>query len=60
MSDQGSRAAKHFECELNALVERFRHEYDLTYAEAVGVLELVKLGLCVEFQNDDEDDGIDG
>lgn len=30
-----------------------------TYAEAVGALELVKLGLCVEFQNDEENDGID-
>ena len=55
MSDHGSRAASHFEGELNALLERFRHEYELTYVEAVGVLELVKMSLAVEL-NDDEDD----
>jgi len=59
MSDHGSRAALHFEVELNALVERFRHEYELTYVEAVGVLEVVKLGVAVELRNEEEDDDED-
>ena len=56
MSEHGSRAAVHFEGELNAMVERFRYEYELTYVEAVGVLEVVKLGLVVELKNDGDDD----
>lgn len=26
--------------ELDALIERFRHEYDITYAEMAGVLQM--------------------
>lgn len=43
-----NRASDHFAKELASLIERFRMEYKLTYAEAVGVLELVKSDLIEE------------
>lgn len=55
MSHNGSRAAKHFEKELSSLIERFRLEYELTYAEAVGVLETAKLTLFMELNEDGQD-----
>ena len=42
-----------FEVELNSLVDRYRDEYKLTYAEAVGILELVKLSLVLEVYDED-------
>ena len=43
-----SRASDHLARELAYLIDRFRMEYKLTYAEAVGVLELVKSDLIEE------------
>lgn len=43
-----SRASDHLARELAYLIDRFRLEYKLTYAEAVGVLELVKSDLIEE------------
>ncbi len=51
-----SRAAVHFAGELDRLIERTRFEYTLTYAEAIGVMELVKADLIQESRIDDEED----
>jgi hypothetical protein len=37
-----------FANEIDRLVDRFRSEYDLTYAEAVGVLTMKTHLLCAE------------
>ena len=34
--------------ELVVLTERFKEEFDLTYANLIGVLELYKMELCCE------------
>ncbi len=41
----GKRATDHFADELGRLIKRFHLEYDLTYAEALGTLELTKADL---------------
>jgi hypothetical protein len=43
-----SRASDHLARELACLIDRFRMEYQITYSEAVGVLELVKSDLIEE------------
>lgn len=35
-----SQETEHFSNELDALIERFRHEYDITYAEMTGALQM--------------------
>lgn len=40
----------HFANELDNLVERFRKEYDLTFATVVGVLQMKAWLLCQEAQ----------
>lgn len=37
--------SQQFQVELNRLIDRFRAEYDLSLAQAIGVLEVVKLDL---------------
>lgn len=37
-----------FADELDKLVDRFRSEYDMSYAQVVGVLEMKKWLLCSE------------
>lgn len=54
---QESRAADHFASELSSLVERMRHEYTLTYSEAIGVLELVKADIIEEARSSEKDKG---
>lgn len=49
------RATEHFAQELGLLMKRFRQEYELTYAEALGCLELAKFDLMQEMTDDDED-----
>jgi hypothetical protein len=44
-----------FENELIAVIERFKAEYDLTCADAIGVIETVKLSLHRQ-QHDAEDE----
>lgn len=47
------RAVKHFTDEVFRVIQRMRSEYDMTYAELVGCLELIKAGI-VEESSDDE------
>lgn len=49
-------ASKHFCAELDSLIERFRHEYDMSYAEAIGCLELIKADLVEECRDVGDDD----
>lgn len=51
-----SNASKHLCEELGRLVDRFRIEYDLTYAEAIGAFELIKAELIAEAISDDEEE----
>lgn len=44
------------ETELTAVVNRFRAEYDLTLADAIGTIEIVKLCLFREQMETLEDD----
>lgn len=53
------KAAEHFCEELDKLIERFRQEYDMSYAEAVGCLELTKADLVRECQESYEEDDSD-
>ena len=47
-----SRAVQHFADELDRLVDRFRAEYELTYAEAIGAL-FIKASLLAH-ENEEE------
>ncbi len=52
----------HFANDLEALINRYRSEYDLTYAQLVGVLHIQTHLLCEETARradaeQDEDDG---
>lgn len=40
----------HFANELDKLVDRFRSEYEMSYAQVVGVLEMKKWLLCSEVE----------
>lgn len=51
-----SRRVVHFLTELEKLIDRFRAEYDLTYAEAVGCLEIVQQALIVEMRETHDED----
>ncbi len=54
-------AATCFLHELELKVEYFRVEFDLTYAEAIGCLELIKQRLVMEtFDGDFVEEGEDG
>ncbi len=46
-----SSATDHFEAELEALIRRFRFEYDLSYAVAVGCLALAAQRLMQEAES---------
>lgn len=52
------RAVEHFADELDRIVRRARFEYDLTYAEVVGTLQMKAWLLCDEAsdQTEPEDD----
>ena len=45
-----------FVSELQSVIDRFRAEFDLPMATAIGCLEFVKLSLFSETMNGDEDD----
>ena len=53
--DTTSRAADHFAEALFVLIDRMRLEYRMTYAETVGVLELVKADMIVEAQEESDE-----
>ena len=38
----------HFANDLDALVERYSHEYDMTYAAVLGILQMKIHSLCQE------------
>ena len=45
-----------FQNELNAMVERYSQEFDMTYVSMIGVLELQKLELADFLFNGGEDE----
>lgn len=45
-----------FQDEIEKVVNRFREEYDLTYAEMIGQLEIVKQNLFLELVGPQLDD----
>ena len=54
-----ARAVDAFREELDLLIDRFEDEWDLNYAEAIGILEIVKLNLhaeLLELENEEEID----
>ena len=52
----GQRATDHFVTELEKLIQRFRQEYHITYAELVGVLTLAANELATECREIAEED----
>ena len=52
----GKSAVDHFADELDRLVLRFRHEYSLSYAEAVGCLTMRAHLLMTEAEGLEEDE----
>lgn len=54
--------ATHFANDLERLINRYRDEYDITYAQLVGVLHIQSFMLCreAELRTDDQDDEQDG
>lgn len=50
-----SIAVDHLGDELDRLIDRFRNEYDMTYAEAVGVLQMKIHALCREDEESEEE-----
>lgn len=53
MTDKQQTAS--FADELDKLIERFRSEYDMSYAQVVGVLEFKKWLLCSEVSEESEE-----
>ncbi len=45
----------HFETELNCLIDRFKLEYNLTYASAIGIMMVVIDRLSSEANKTNED-----
>lgn len=52
-----SRAVEHFGTELELLIKRFRSEYDMTYAELIGCLEITKFDILTEMTEELADEG---
>lgn len=50
------KAADAFLNDIRGRIEYFRQEFDLTYSEAIGCLEIAKHELAKEATEDDEDD----
>ena len=51
-----SHAQEHFADELERIIDRFRIEYDMTYAELVGTLIVAAHTMAQESLTGDEDD----
>lgn len=45
---ESSRVEDHLHHEIERVIERFRYEYELSYAQAVGVLQLMAFDLMRE------------
>jgi len=54
MSQRDQQVA--FTHDLEAVIDRYRSEFELTLSSAVGVLEVVKHKLIAEIMEDDDDD----
>jgi len=55
-----SDQTRHFANDLEALIGRYRQEYEITYAQLIGVLQLQAHMLCretVEQSEENDDDG---
>lgn len=52
---EGRRSTNHLEDEINRVIDRFRHEYHITYAELIGVLDTVKIDIHMEMRSVHED-----
>ncbi len=50
-----SETADKFESDIRERIEYFRKEFDLSYREAIGVLEIVKFELLSEMLDDDDE-----
>lgn len=46
----------HFAKDVNALVDRYRKEFDLCYASAVGVLQMKIYSMCDEAKENSEEE----
>ena len=49
-----TKAVAHFGSELDALVNWFRFEYDITYAEMVGCLQILTFSLLTEANEEEK------
>lgn len=54
-----SKRVEQFSDEIRKVIDYFRVEYNLSYAEAIGVIELAKMWLCLEAFEEDNDDNDD-
>ena len=50
-----SNAVEHFVHEVQCVVDRFRQEYSMNYAELVGSLEFIKADLMQESHIDEDE-----
>lgn len=50
------RAVEHFIEEVHRTLDRMRFEYEMSYAEAIGALEIIKMDLLSEAVEDAEND----
>jgi hypothetical protein len=48
---------EHFANDLNGLIERYRQEYDLTYADILAALQMRQWMLCQEIYGPKEKEG---
>ncbi len=52
-----SEPAIHYFCEqVETVIARCRQEWDMSYCELIGTLDIIKAGLLEEALEDDEDD----
>lgn len=51
-----SETANKFESDIRERIEYFRTEFDLSYGEAIGILEILKFELLCETIEDDDDE----
>ena len=50
------RGTEHFNEELHNLIDRYRAEYEMTYAEIIGSLTIAAIALSKEKLGEDDDD----
>lgn len=54
-----SRAVDHFIDDVELVIKRFRKEYEMSYAELVGSLEIIKADVIRELFSNTEEEEID-